>query len=113
VVENAGWRWAMTAVVGAIVLVLLLVALGMRDRPADLGLYPLGTEAGMTELPLQNPVAQAFGAFSLGLRNRNFWFLAGSFFVCGASTNGLIGTHLSRLVWITGYRRCKQLASWQ
>jgi predicted MFS family arabinose efflux permease len=23
-----------------------------------------------------------------------FWVLAGSFFVCGASTNGLIGTHL-------------------
>ena len=94
VVENAGWRWAMTAVVGAIVLVLLLVALAMRDRPADLGLYPLGAEADMAELPLQNPVAQAFSALGLGLRNRNFWFLAGSFFVCGASTNGLIGTHL-------------------
>jgi predicted MFS family arabinose efflux permease len=26
--------------------------------------------------------------------NRNFWLLAGTFFICGASTNGLIGTHL-------------------
>src|SRR5207247_11334543 len=25
---------------------------------------------------------------------RDFWLLAGSFFICGASTNGLIGTHL-------------------
>ncbi|MGZ3667288.1 MAG: MFS transporter, partial [Ktedonobacterales bacterium] len=26
--------------------------------------------------------------------SRTFWLLAGSFFICGASTNGLIGTHL-------------------
>jgi predicted MFS family arabinose efflux permease len=29
-----------------------------------------------------------------GLRTRDFWLLGGSFFICGASTNGLIGTHL-------------------
>jgi predicted MFS family arabinose efflux permease len=29
-----------------------------------------------------------------GLRSRDFWLLAGSFFICGLSTNGLIGTHL-------------------
>jgi predicted MFS family arabinose efflux permease len=29
-----------------------------------------------------------------GMRSRDFWLLAGSFFICGASTNGLIGTHL-------------------
>lgn len=28
------------------------------------------------------------------VRVRDFWLLAGSFFVCGASTNGLIGTHM-------------------
>ena len=27
-------------------------------------------------------------------KSRDFWLLAGTFFVCGASTNGLIGTHL-------------------
>ena len=27
-------------------------------------------------------------------RSRDFWLIAGSYFVCGASTNGLIGTHL-------------------
>lgn len=30
----------------------------------------------------------------MGMRSRDFWLLSGSFFVCGASTNGLIGTHL-------------------
>ncbi|HXE97286.1 MAG TPA: MFS transporter [Dongiaceae bacterium] len=29
-----------------------------------------------------------------GLKSRDFWLLSGSFFICGASTNGLIGTHL-------------------
>ena len=28
------------------------------------------------------------------LRKRDFWLLAGAFFICGATTNGLIGTHL-------------------
>jgi predicted MFS family arabinose efflux permease len=28
------------------------------------------------------------------MRKRAFWLLAGTFFICGASTNGLIGTHL-------------------
>jgi predicted MFS family arabinose efflux permease len=37
---------------------------------------------------------QAILALATGTQNRNFWLLAGSFFVCGASTNGLVGTHL-------------------
>lgn len=41
-----------------------------------------------------NPVTAALRALTDGVRVRDFWLLAGSFFVCGASTNGLIGTHL-------------------
>jgi sugar phosphate permease len=45
--------------------------------------------------PLQgNPVAAAFRALSEGARSRDFWLIACGYFVCGASTNGLIGTHL-------------------
>jgi len=33
-------------------------------------------------------------ALLFALRSPAFWVLAGSFFICGASTNGLIGTHL-------------------
>jgi len=29
-----------------------------------------------------------------GSRSRDFWLLFGTFFICGLSTNGLIGTHL-------------------
>ncbi len=28
-----------------------------------------------------------------GVRAKEFWLLSGSFFICGATTNGLIGTH--------------------
>jgi predicted MFS family arabinose efflux permease len=33
-------------------------------------------------------------ALAYASRTRAFWILAGTFFICGASTNGLIGTHL-------------------
>jgi predicted MFS family arabinose efflux permease len=32
-----------------------------------------------------------------GLKNRDFWLLAGTFFVCGFTTNGLVGTHMIAL----------------
>ena len=31
------------------------------------------------------------------MKHRDFWLLAGSFFVCGASTNGLVQTHFISL----------------
>jgi len=43
---------------------------------------------------VQNPVRRALMALRTGLGQRDFWLLAGTFFICGASTNGLIGTHL-------------------
>jgi len=45
-------------------------------------------------VPVGNPITAAFRGLSEGARSRDFWLLAGSYFVCGASTNGLISTHL-------------------
>ena len=96
VVERLGWRAAALIVAGVAMLVVPLVALFMRDRPSDLGLRPYGAPEGYEEAKpaTGNPIAAALGALGVGLRSRDFWLLAGSFFVCGASTNGLIGTHL-------------------
>ncbi|MEA3022029.1 MAG: hypothetical protein QOK01_881, partial [Alphaproteobacteria bacterium] len=44
--------------------------------------------------PLGNPFWLALRTLAEAARTRAFWLLAGSFFCCGASTNGLIGTHL-------------------
>lgn len=97
VIAAYGWR-PMSLVLAAIVLVLLFpVAKLMRERPQDVGLNSYGEAPGTSvALPARagNPVRVAFAALGTGLRSRDFWLLAGSFFVCGASTNGLIGTHL-------------------
>jgi predicted MFS family arabinose efflux permease len=68
----------------------------MRDRPADIGLAPYGGDpnAPAAATPTGNPAAVAFRALWIGARSRDFWLIAGGYFVCGASTNGLIGTHL-------------------
>jgi len=87
----------MSLVLGAAVLALApLLMLVMRDRPEDLGLGAYGDPRGpqAIERPKGSPVAVAFRALREGGRSRDFWLIAGGYFVCGASTNGLIGTHL-------------------
>jgi len=96
VVEHQGWR-AVTLLVAAVVALLLpLVAWLVRDRPADLGLLPYGADPGTppVEPSRQNPLANALRVLRESAHKRDFWLLAGSFFVCGATTNGLVGTHL-------------------
>ena len=88
-----GWRTAAYAVAGAAAIVFIVVLVFMRDRPEDIGLLPYGRppDAG----PLGRSRAPApLEALRRATRSRAFWVLAGTFFVCGASTNGLIGTHL-------------------
>jgi sugar phosphate permease len=96
IVETYGWRPAVLTIAGVGLLTVPLIALFMRDRPADLGLTPLGDPAGTPPVPVGkgNPLTAAFEALGEGVRSRDFWLLAGSFFICGLSTNGLIGTHL-------------------
>ncbi len=92
---DIGWRATSLTVAGAALLLVPLVVLVMRDRPADLGLPPYGATA-VEPAPVHsvNPAVRAIRALRTGLGSRDFWLFAGSFFVCGASTSGLIGTHL-------------------
>ena len=91
-VAERGWRAAALLVAGAAVVLFAIVFLFMRDRPEDVGLLPYGRTH-----PVGVPPARAMApveALRHAARSRAFWILAGTFFVCGASTNGLIGTHL-------------------
>ena len=93
-VQTVGWR-AVSVVLACIAAALIgPVVLMMRDRPSDLGIPPYGGTAIVAPVAVQNPVRRALMALRTGLGQRDFWLLAGTFFVCGASTNGLIGTHL-------------------
>ena len=93
---HAGWRVMSLVLAGAVVAFLPVLALLMRDRPEDLGLARYGDKARPRPAapPEGNPVAVAFRALATGVRLRDFWLIAGGYFVCGATTNGLIGTHL-------------------
>jgi MFS family permease len=95
VVESFGWRYAAVTVAAvAIGVVLPLVALLMRDRPEDVGLFPYGGDKADPARSGVNPFKAAVGGLLDARRSTTFWLLTGSFFICGASTSGLIGTHL-------------------
>lgn len=90
-----GWRWASVLVTVAALAVIPLVLLLIRDRPRDVGTTAYGAAVDDdTDEHLPNG---SFGAAAAGLlrgaRVPAFWLLAGSFAICGMTTNGLIGTH--------------------
>jgi len=96
-VVTSGWRWAVITVSAVALITSPIVFLVMRDRPSDKGLKPVGVIEDAQTAPDSvgaNPFVAAMSALKMASRTREFWVLAGSFFVCGASTNGLVGTHL-------------------
>ena len=93
--ESHGWRWASVLVAIVAAGIIPFVLLFLRDRPADLGVPPYGGDRVVPYVrPAVNPAKRALLALRTGLGRRDFWLLGGTFFICGASTNGLIGTHL-------------------
>jgi len=121
-VVTHGWR-AATTTVSIVALAMIPIAwFFMRNDPREIGLRPYGAppdqpdpgveparsvaaerrvagvqaaaEAVPPAAPAVNPAVVAVRALTDSMGIRAFWLLAGSFFVCGASTNGLIGTHL-------------------
>lgn len=92
-----GWRYAVgLVVVVAAVIVLPLAALLIRDRPSAVGVRAYGaTEDDVPPTTTRNPFLTAIGdglVYASG--SRTFWLLSATFFICGATTYGLIGTHL-------------------
>lgn len=111
-VDTRGWRSAALLVSGAALVVFVLVWRLMRDRPSDLGLRPYGQDPASPPVATAPPLAP-LAALRHAAGTRAFWVLAGTFFVCGASTNGLIGTHLIAAchdVGITPVRSAQLLA---
>lgn len=88
-IDISGWRAAVLLLALLATLVLLPVFLLMRDNPSDVGLRPLGG----TDEPQAPQLARAGGVMRGVVRVPDFWLLAGSFFICGATTIGIIGTH--------------------
>jgi sugar phosphate permease len=92
---EAGWRNAIYAAVIAIVITLIIVAIWMRNHPYDLGISPYGSDEVVKPITFKgNLFLTPLLALQSAFKNKTFWLLAGTFFFCGFSTNGLIGTHL-------------------
>jgi predicted MFS family arabinose efflux permease len=92
-----GWQAVGWVVAGCIVLLVLpLVALLMRDSPAQQGLTPYGgvSAAASADTPAPDASAESLVPLWTALRHGDFWRLWLTFAICGATTNGLIGTHL-------------------
>jgi sugar phosphate permease len=95
VAESRGWQPVVLIVAGAAALIIPLIYFLVPERPSSLGLRPYGaTEDDPPETANGNPFWIAIDTLIRASRSRDFWLLFGTFFVCGLSTNGLIGTHL-------------------
>ena len=98
ITERMGWRIALALVCVMLGVAATAVLLLMRDRPGDLGLRPFG-DLGTQPLPAPPPttapiMAAALGTLRDAAKQPVFWILFATFFVCGASTNGLVQVHL-------------------
>jgi MFS family permease len=98
ITERAGWRIALALVCVMLGVAAFAVLLVMRDRPSDVGLRPFG-DKGSEPLPAPPSSGGSITAVALGTlrdssRSTVFWILFATFFICGASTNGLVQVHL-------------------
>lgn len=93
-VENHGWRPASITVAMSALVVVPFVWLLLRDHPADVGLPPYGSEEFTPKPPpVTGAARRAVTVLFSAARTGPFWLLAGTFAICGASTNGLVKTH--------------------
>ncbi|MFJ3663897.1 MFS transporter [Streptomyces sp. NPDC090119] len=94
IVENHRWWQAAVTVALTALAVVPFVWLLLRDHPADVGLKPYGaTEFVPKPPPVTGAARRTLTVLGSAVRTGQFWLLAGSFAICGASTNGLIQTH--------------------
>jgi MFS family permease len=100
VILSSGWRSALTMITATAALLIPAIWFWMRDDPADIGLEPYRSggasdtqrSAGGFSRAEIRPMSLA--ALSEVVKTSTFWILAGCFFICGVTANGLIGTHL-------------------
>lgn len=93
-VENTGWRIATFTISGFALFVALLFGVFFRERPESVGQLPFGADEPIV-VENKAPISMAgnFRVLAKFAKKFPFWALASTFFVCGWTTNGLIGAH--------------------
>jgi predicted MFS family arabinose efflux permease len=97
--QNFGWQYVVLAVAIAAAALIPLIYVFVPERPASLGLRRYGAEDADAESqrPAEGPLQVAIGSLMGAVKTRVFWYLFATFFICGFTTNGLVGTHLIAL----------------
>ena len=92
---NYGWKSVSITVGAASAAVVPFIFLFLKEKPEALGIKPYGAPDGWQPAPRSEMSAGqlAIDTAVQSSKSRDFWILFGTFFVCGLSTNGLIGTH--------------------
>lgn len=105
--QSPGWRQASLLIAAGALAVVPLVLKFLKNSPADVGAQPYGAtpvaddaDAGAAETaatasgePSRNAAVRALQVLKRASKVRTFWALVAGFAICGATTNGLIGTH--------------------
>jgi predicted MFS family arabinose efflux permease len=96
--SSAGaWRPVVMAVSLACLVLVPIVALVLPEHPGDIGTRRFGERpdsASPAQAKQAGTIGLAFTVLMRASRQPVFWLLFGTFFVCGLTTNGLIGTHM-------------------
>lgn len=96
IIETYSWRWAIGLIIALSIIMFIIIFLFMKNSPKELGILPYGQQEELEESNEKqkgNPITLAFRGLFDAVKAKEFWLLAGSFFICGLSTSGLIGTH--------------------
>ena len=96
-IVSHGWRPAMMLIVGTTLLLVPAIWLWLRDYPSEIGLEPFTDSKTTSEQKnFERGSARSFSlaATKDAVMTSTFWLLSGSFFVCGMTSNGLVGTHM-------------------
>ena len=90
-----GWKSVSITIAASAAIVIPLIWWGLNEHPQDIGHKPYGAPADwVAPEKIQGHAAKnAINALREGSKRKDFWLLFGTFFICGLSTNGLIGTH--------------------
>ena len=93
-VLTLGWRTTIFILAGIMVALLVPIFLLLRDDPADVGLRPYGAPPESVITKADTAPNGMIVVMQNAIRRQEFWLLAGTFFVCGFTSAGLVGTHL-------------------
>ena len=97
IAERGGWRPVVLAIAAVMAVLAVIVWVLVPETPESIGQQPYGADENYVPVappPPGGALKLAFATLRRCAKTRPFWLLFGSFFVCGLTTNGLIGVHM-------------------